>query len=37
MTKLDSDTSGRSGNLVPRVFLPSKRNPANSPVHARAF
>lgn len=37
MTKLDSDTSGRSGNLVPRVFLPSKRNPANSPVHTRAF
>ena len=27
----------RSFNLVPRVFLPSKRNPANSPVHACAF
>lgn len=37
MTKLDSDTSGRSGNLVPRVFVLSRRNPASSPVHARAF
>ena len=37
MTKLDSDTSGRSGNLVPRVFVLSRRNLASSPVHARAF